>query len=278
MRRKAHTISSPKLPEDLQAKLEEKIISPKLERRKTFLDGQPSPRPEPNQTAIPLSLSLHRRRKSRGESPGREQTGGPLSLSLHSRRDSRSEMPKIEERRPVVESVDYYPPPLDTQAELAKAERRRSLFSAAERQQPPPEVKREESIVEETRSIVQPNQPQLTRLDAKPEFMKSEQRRSLLVGGPSVRPSWPERKTLFMNRERILAGRDSITAIPKPAYVDACVQTEMTDAEICAHLSSIPVPIAMPTIPLPPRSSVAIGSMADFFRGQYSLGDALRYV
>lgn len=275
IRRKAHTVSSPKLPDDLQAKLEERIATPKLERRKTFLEGQSSPRAESKQTTVPLSLSLRNRRESRGENPGTEQTSVPLSLSLHSRRESRSELPKIEERKPVVSSVDQLPPSLDAVAELAKAEKRRSLFIATERQQSPPGLEQKAPVVEQDRNSVPGSQPQLSKSDSRPEFKRAEQHRSFLATVPPVRPSWPERKTLFMNRERILTGRDTA---PKPAYVDACVQTELIDAEICANLSSMSVPTPMPIIPLPPRHSVAIGSMADFFRGQYSLGDALRFV
>ncbi|KAE8440629.1 hypothetical protein EG329_007013 [Mollisiaceae sp. DMI_Dod_QoI] len=279
MRRKAYTVSSPKLSDDLQDKPDEKPVSPRLERRKTFLEGQASPRADYKQTAIPLSLSLHTRRGSRTENIGSEQTIVPLTLSLHTRKESRSEMPKIEERKPLPPAPEQFPTRLDAKAELAKAEQRRSMFTTAERQISLPEIKQEIPKVEQPRSIAPASEHQLTRLDAKPDFAKAEQRRSILVGAPPVRPSWPERKTLFMNRERILNGaRDNAAAVPKSTYVDAGVQTEITDAEICEHLSKISVPIAVPVIQLPPRHSVAIGSMADFFRGQYSLGDALRFV
>jgi hypothetical protein len=277
IRRKAHTISSPKLPENLQGKLEETPLSTKLERRRTFLEGQSSPRTESRQGAVLLSLSLHSRRELRGESAIKEQTSIPLTLSLHSRRESRSEMPKIEERKSLPPAVTQSSPGSDTKEELAKAEKR-SMFTAVavERQIPPSEDMQQLPVVEQITIINPPSQPQLTRLDARLDFMRSEQRRSTLNGMP--RPSWPERKTLLMNRERILSGHPMTVVAPRPAYVDASVQTEFPDNEICAQLSTFPVSRSMPTIQLPPRHSVAIGSMADFFRGQYSLGDALRFV
>ncbi|CZR63564.1 uncharacterized protein PAC_13461 [Phialocephala subalpina] len=283
MRRKANTISSPKLPEDLQEKLEEKPMSPRLKRRSTFLEGQPSPRAaDSKQSVLPLSLSLHTRRESRTEFPSREQTAMPLSLSLHARRESRSDMPKIEERKGP-SAPEQYPLQLDAKAELAKAEQRRVMFTAADRQISPPEINADMPKTEQPQIRVAASEPQLTRLETKSDPEKGEQRRSYFAGLPPVRPSWPERKTLFMNRERIMTGvRDTPAPAPKSNYVDAVVQTDLTDADITAIANicdPTPMQTAVPAIPLPPRHShVPIGSMLDFFRGQNSLGDALHFV
>ncbi|KAF8858659.1 hypothetical protein BDZ45DRAFT_673773 [Acephala macrosclerotiorum] len=282
MRRKANTISSPKLPEDLQENLDEKPVSPRLKRRSTFLEGAPSPQAtDSKQTVLPLSLSLHTRRESRTEFPSREQMAIPLSLSLHARRESRSDMPKIEERN-VPPAPEQFPLQLDAKAELAKAEQRRNMF-ATERQISPPAINADIPNIEQPQIRAAASEPQFTRLDTKPESEKAEQRRSYFTGLPPVRPSWPERKTLFMNRERIMAGvRDTPAPAPKSNYVDAVVQTDLTDADITAFANicdPIPIQTAPPPIPLPPRHShVPIGSMLDFFRGQNSLGDALHFV
>jgi hypothetical protein len=63
----------------------------------------------------------------------------------------------------------------------------------------------------------------------------------------------------------------------KVRYVDAGVQTENSEPELCKRVEPVSAPLLRYNY-LPPPAPVAIGSMMDFFRGQYSLGDALHYV
>lgn len=99
-------------------------------------------------------------------------------------------------------------------------------------------------------------------------------RRRIFVGVPSTRTAWPDRKSISRARDHLQAQAEtiSIKAIEvKTKYVDVGVQTELGDCECSQGLVPLPQP-------LPPMHSVSIGSMSDFFRGQYRLGDALRYV
>jgi hypothetical protein len=164
------------------------------------------------------------------------------------------------------------------------------------------------------------------RLDSKPEWMKAEarlissqpesdvsaekeykrwylesepshtKRRSIFVGVPPLRPSWPDRKSVLMLKDRSQMDPvhevDRVMPIEpakeveqghqverkKPAYVDAGVQTDTSMAELHAQEQIAFPKIGTSFICLPPRHTVPIGCMSDFFRGQYRLGDALRYV
>jgi hypothetical protein len=60
-------------------------------------------------------------------------------------------------------------------------------------------------------------------------------------------------------------------------YVDAGVQTENVEPELCTPVELVSTPRLCYNY-LPPPAPIAIRSMMDFFRGQYSLGDALHYV
>ncbi|KAF4635246.1 hypothetical protein G7Y89_g2843 [Cudoniella acicularis] len=149
--------------------------------------------------------------------------------------------------------------------ESPKLERRRTFMGA----QPAPIINAEPKL-----PAIPAGEQLLTRLGSKAEMPSAEhrRRRSILVGVPPVRSAWPEKKTILMAKDRILAERAleaaAAAAPPTPArtrYVDASVQTEIVK-EPCQPVSAQVV-----------LHNVPMGSMQDFFRGQYSLGDALRY-
>jgi len=112
----------------------------------------------------------------------------------------------------------------------------------------------------------------LTHLDTKTDMEPVAHKRgkSLLIGPPSVRPLWPDIRTILMAKERLKTQELQDTASAPRGYVDAGVQTELPKIEDC--LLSEPVRSY-----LPPQHQISIGSMQDFCRAQYRLGDALLY-
>ncbi|KAH8687312.1 hypothetical protein BGZ60DRAFT_521974 [Tricladium varicosporioides] len=195
------------------------------------------------------------------------------------------ESPKLERRRTFMGAQ----PALifNTESKLASIPAGEQLITRA-----PPVV--EQPLTRATPMPMPANEPQvkpqLTRLDSKSEMPAAEhrRRRSILIGVPPMRPAWPEKKTLMMAKERILAERTLESAhIPAPLrvapisrYVDAGVQTEPMKEKPCEPIRTQLSLAGKPACPntLPPQHQVPIGSMQHFFRSQYSLGDALRYV
>ena len=116
-------------------------------------------------------------------------------------------------------------------------------------------------------------EPLLTRLDNKTDMepIIHRRRRSLLIGPPPVKPSWPDHRTILMAKERFKIQQLQNAAPATPGYVDAGVQTELPKREKCSPLEPV-------RSYLPPRHQISIGSMQDFCRAQYQLGDALLYL
>jgi hypothetical protein len=118
--------------------------------------------------------------------------------------------------------------------------------------------------------------PAITKIESVSEIGSPERRRSQF-GGPPIRPSWPKQKILSISKERLRTAEKKAAVVVKVHYVDAGVQTENAEPELCKPAKPVFVPPLRYNY-LPPPAPVAIGSMMDFFRGQYSLGDALHYV
>jgi len=117
--------------------------------------------------------------------------------------------------------------------------------------------------------------PTVTRIESAPQIVSPERRRSQL-GGPPIRPSWPKQKILSIAKERLRIAEKEAAVVVKVRYVDAGVQTENVEPELCTPVEPVSAPLLCYNY-LPPPAPVAIGSMMDFCRGQYSLGDALHY-
>jgi hypothetical protein len=115
-------------------------------------------------------------------------------------------------------------------------------------------------------------EPSLSRSDSRTETSNADhrRRRSILIGVPPVRPSWPDRKTILLAKERLKIQETRTSA---SNYVDSGMQTDPNDK--CLPLYPKPE-IVCPRFPSRPQ--IPMGSMQDFCRGQYRLGDALRYV
>jgi len=115
-------------------------------------------------------------------------------------------------------------------------------------------------------------EPSLSRPDLRPEISSPEHRRkrSILIGAPPIRPTWPDRKVILSAKERLKLQEDRPCALK---YVDSGMQTDPNDD--CLLEYSKPE-IIYPRFPSRPQ--IPMGSMQDFFRCQYRLGDALQYV
>jgi hypothetical protein len=167
-------------------------------------------------------------------------------------------------------------------AETAKSEQRRSIFSGGSserpllmRSDPNPEMPRLDELEKRPVESVS-EKPTIMRIDSATEMPSLERRRSQF-GGPPIRPSWPKQKILSIAKERLRIAEKEVAVVVKVRYVDAGVQTENAESELCKPLEPVSAPLLRYDY-LPPPAPIAIGSMMDFFRGQYSLGDALHYV
>jgi hypothetical protein len=209
-------------------------------------------------------------------------------------------------RRSYTVSSPTLPPDLQTKAAEnipgSRLERRNTIMEG----QPSPKL-------ESRQSITPIREHQILRLDSKPDYLKaeerllrpeqkperpnSENRRSILGAPPSMRPTWPDRRSILMARDRLpviptvpiapvkppIAMEPTVpmgTMETKPlgqnvkpppkSYVDAEAQTDGEAEDYYPPLGELMLMQGtyMPTI----------GSMSDFFRGQCMLGDALWYV
>ncbi|ATZ48912.1 hypothetical protein BCIN_04g01230 [Botrytis cinerea B05.10] len=97
-------------------------------------------------------------------------------------------------------------------------------------------------------------------------------RRSVKVNLPRIRTSWSEQPTQdsnILNREIYNSERN---------YIDACMQTDLCGHHLDEVLSTEIAPPILPQGPqYQPVQTMPFGLMQDYFRGQYSLGDALYY-
>ncbi len=170
-------------------------------------------------------------------------------------------------------------PPTETKPELPKEQAKSSLqgmLGTPEAKSELPLETQIESAVIDASSTSKPlasrrspfnEQLQPTSLDVQLELQKASDRRNILNSVPPARPSWPDRRTL----QRLSAMQR--TGPVRSNYVDAGVQTEIIEVETCLPPRTLDAPVYIPA-----PHSVSIGSMSDFFRGQYRLGDALHYV
>jgi hypothetical protein len=211
IRQKAHTVSGPFLQEDLLKRVDSKLESPKLERRRTFQLGQDILRPEKKSAITPLTEPslLTRLDSTPKKIPFEEPTSSGKS-------DGKTVVSKIDQSR----------------------------------------------------------------------------RKSLLVGAPQMRPSWPKIQILSTAREGLRSqgmqgitppkelpqsqGNQEVASAMTTKYVDAGVQTELEGSFLPLPTQSIPVEAQTSYSYLPPQHVISIGSMQEFCRGQYRLGDALR--
>lgn len=97
-------------------------------------------------------------------------------------------------------------------------------------------------------------------------------RRSVRVSIPRIRTSWLEQNPEASNvptREVYNTQRN---------YVDTCVQTDLQGYHLDEYLNSGYAPTILHQEPqYQPVQVMPFGVMQDYFRGQYSLGDALYY-
>ena len=151
MRRKAYTVSSPTVPEGVKLSLgttERRPDSLKLERRKTFLEGQPSPR--------------------------------------------------------ILEEEQWFP-------------RNESGFAQTEAPK--------KSSHERKGSIVLMNESHITRLESNPDT-RPDRRLRLLINTPPIRPSWLDRRSIMIAKEKFQLEATKETVPLRPGYVDSAIQTE----------------------------------------------------
>jgi hypothetical protein len=143
------------------------------------------------------------------------------------------------------------------------------------RSDPMPEVPRLDELERIPIEIISEN-PTISRIESAPEIGSPERRRSQF-GGRLIRLSWPKQKILSIGKERLWIAEKEDSVVVKVHYVDAGVQTENVEPELCTPVEPVSAPRLCYNY-LPPPAPIAIGSMMDFFRGPYSLGDALHYV
>lgn len=122
----------------------------------------------------------------------------------------------------------------------------------------------------------------LIRLDTEPETRKANhaRRKSLMIPVPPVRAAWPKKQILSIAREKLQTREPQISPPAKArSYVDASVQTEILEdlslSVLGLQAMQTPRYVEPHFNQLPPQHLISIGSMQDFCRGQYRLGDAL---
>ncbi|TGO27502.1 hypothetical protein BPAE_0041g00530 [Botrytis paeoniae] len=111
------------------------------------------------------------------------------------------------------------------------------------------------------------------RIELEPRISSSlSRRRSVKVDLSRIHDSWseqPAQGSNILKREMYNSERN---------YVDTCIQTDLYGHHLDEILST---GIAPPNLPQEPQSqplqTMPFGLMQDYFRGQYSLGDALYY-
>ncbi|PVH74896.1 hypothetical protein DL98DRAFT_18034 [Cadophora sp. DSE1049] len=258
MRRKAYTVSSPS--PTLPKAIEENLTGSRLERRKTYMDGQPS------------SILTSRVENLQPLEPIREP--GDSSQQM------KSWTPKHERRRSIFAV---------SEGQLKRLSRRSTLIEG--RPEPTVEEREAQSVDQMGQRMIE-NQRSISRsptrsspgdgvlplaLEARQETTKQDRRRSLLVSTLPIRVSWPDTKTILQARERVERAEIAVKEIPshvaKPSYANAEMQTS-------AGLSTFMQQQAMSPVQcdFSPQQHISIGVMSDFFRCQYRLGDALAFV
>jgi hypothetical protein len=97
MKRRAYTVSSPTLPPDLETKGSENPPGSKLDRRKTFIEGQPSPKMESRQLITPISEHQLMRLDSKPDYMRAEER-----LLRMEKMENKPERPNSERRRSIL--------------------------------------------------------------------------------------------------------------------------------------------------------------------------------
>jgi hypothetical protein len=261
-----------------------------MQRQRTLLEGQPSPRSDSRPSIAsfgerPMLLQLDSMTKRPKVERRKSVFTGFPEQPLLSRVDLRPKMQDIEEGKsmltasPMGGTATKQP---GSNAETATLEKRGSIFSEDSserpllmRSDPKPEMPRLDELERIPIERISEN-PTIKRIESAPQIVSPERRRSQFRG-PPIRPSWPKQKSLSIAKERLRVAEREAIVVVKVRYVDAEVQTENIEPERCAPVETISVPMLRYNY-MPPPAPVAIGSMMDFFRGQYSLGDALHYV
>jgi hypothetical protein len=182
IRTKLYTVSNPTLPDDLHSK----PTLPVIQRRRTLLDGEPSPRSDSRPSIAsfgerPMLLRLDSRLEgSKAERRRSVFTGSP-ERTLLSRVDSRPEMRDIEEGKsaskasPMGGTATKQP---GSNAETATLEKRKSIFSGGSserpllmRSDPKPEIPRLDELERVPIERI-PETPIITRIEPAPEIAR----------------------------------------------------------------------------------------------------------
>ena len=267
MRKKAHTVSSPTLPENLLTKADPKLESPRLVRRSTFQIGQDNPRTDRKSTFMPQS-----------------------ELPLLTRLDSK---PKYEPKFPIEEEIvvrnldDGTENKLDVTsltAELlpTRLETKPNPISVVEqpisKRPNPPQTghTRRKSILIGAPPPVRPTLPRLQTVATVKESLQSS---SNPENTSVVKSSLTKIQSLSTSRDVLQPRRyqEQLPAAKASRYVDACVQTEIQIELCCAPLQAqlFPMELQESYSYLPPQHEISIGHMQDFCRDEYQLGGML---
>lgn len=267
MRKKAHTVSSPTLPEDLLVKSYPKAESPKLLRRSTFQIGQDNPRVDKKSLVTPLieqppltRLELKTKSESKGSieeeifiknlDDGTEKKLDVTSMAVELQ-------PTRVEFKPKPNSMVEQPMSKRSNPPQSGHSRRKSILIGA----PPP---------------VRPTLPRLQTVATVREALQSSNSPKIT---PIVRPSLIKIQPLPTSREVLQPQRyqEHLALAKSSRYVDASVQTEIQIELCCTPLQAQLFPMEMQESYsyLPPQHDIAIGHMQDFCRDEYQLGGML---
>ncbi|KAG9235344.1 hypothetical protein BJ875DRAFT_440402 [Amylocarpus encephaloides] len=304
-RRKAHTVSSPGLPPENNGGLG---APPKLERRRTFMGTQSAPMKIEAKLATIAAEEEQRNRISTDGTTNANQRrrrsvwvrGAKLaSQKLESKNQGEldSDMEPLEKSGSSIKTEERLAktvaPVVDIKDMEAKAAPGLEGSRDSIRHIPASLPSKESGPILDTREAIPVaigDRPLQSR--ARPtERIHARRRSGFLSGVPIKLPprsevsSWREtREALARQATYSEPPRHHTTAIcPLPAakgYVSTGVQTEPERFIPFENAGKTPPTYNYTSCEscLPPQHHVAIGSMQDFFRGEYSLGDALRYV
>jgi len=263
-RKKAYTVSSPSPTLTKATESNEGSLVPRMERRKTYMDGQ--------------SSSTSTLRAEHAQPLGSIREPGDTSVQIN------SWTPKHERSRSIFAVSEGQLKRLSRRSTLIEKGTEPTAEGREGRQQPVDQPK--EQAIEDHRAISRsPTRsnggaamPPLA-LEAKQERMKQDRQRSFLVSTLPVRVSWPESQTILQARDQVdrddgtERGSSSPTMADRPLYGNAEIQTSAGLDTFIQQQVLLPLQYEYS-----PQQHISIGVMSDFFRCQYRLGDALAFV
>lgn len=150
-----------------------------------------------------------------------------------------------------------------------------STRAPTERRETPEELMFQSSIVEAPLATYITNtNTTARRMESEPRiFSGLSRRRSLKVNLPQIRTSWSERNAQASNKTNCEVYNSERN------YVDTCVQMDLHGHHLDECFGTSLAPTMLPQEPqYQPVQTMPFDLMQDYFRGRYSLGDALLQV